>query len=542
MNAGLIRTPGRVVLLCVVALGWLAPRAVRADDPPDKEARIAELDKQMHDFYEQKKYRDAMRCAEELLKLDPDNNETMYNLACLCTLRGEETQAFEWLSRAIDHGFRNKAQLEKDSDLNALRDDSRWKDLMAHLERAAREKPQRAARPASPQRPARGDDDDDDDGPAPGATSVQAKVGELTRQVVAAAEKGDYRKGLALATEAHKLAPQAWITNYNMSCMHARLGHKGPALEFFEKAVDLGMRDVSQVENDDDLESIRDEPRFKKAFEKLKSNARMPANRHQAARPGRGDDDEADRPPPVDRRPENVRPRPVGAPAGKVEWNLTVPSDADRDRPMPLIVALHADGENVRVGTETWEDAADRVGAALLVVQGPVSSDGDHFEWGPEIDAVESQVMAALSEVDRQAKVNHARVCVVGFGTGGRAAMALATRHPDKFCGAVSVCARFSDREARGLTERPIGGLHLALLCGEDTSDYDAQKRLSKALKRAGAKVDLDGDGREESHKVKVQAKALKHALAGKPRPAEHDDDRPTRGDSGRRDRPHDDD
>ncbi len=75
------------------------------------------------------------------------------------------------------------------------------------------------------------------------------------------------KPGEALAH--HLLAAQ--ITNpalridalYNAACAHALLGHTDEALEFLAHAIDAGFVDLKQVSADTDLDSLREDPRFR---------------------------------------------------------------------------------------------------------------------------------------------------------------------------------------------------------------------------------------------------------------------------------------
>ncbi|WP_419190478.1 S41 family peptidase [Saltatorellus ferox] len=62
-----------------------------------------------------------------------------YNAACSFALAGSLNEAFEMLSIAIQAGFIDVAHLEVDSDLTALRDDSRWASMIKDAESRAGE-------------------------------------------------------------------------------------------------------------------------------------------------------------------------------------------------------------------------------------------------------------------------------------------------------------------------------------------------------------------------------------------------------------------
>lgn len=62
------------------------------------------------------------------LKFRPPN--TMYNLACVYSLKGDIDKALQWLERALAAGFKNRAALQSDADLNNLRNDERFRKLL----------------------------------------------------------------------------------------------------------------------------------------------------------------------------------------------------------------------------------------------------------------------------------------------------------------------------------------------------------------------------------------------------------------------------
>jgi tetratricopeptide (TPR) repeat protein len=61
---------------------------------------------------------------------------TLYNLACAEARQGHVDRAFEWLDKAIDAGFDAKGMLRTDDDLEALRSDPRFRDLIERTELA----------------------------------------------------------------------------------------------------------------------------------------------------------------------------------------------------------------------------------------------------------------------------------------------------------------------------------------------------------------------------------------------------------------------
>ncbi|MEM7310344.1 MAG: tetratricopeptide repeat protein [Planctomycetota bacterium] len=69
------------------------------------------------------------------LSSDPDTAQMgAYNAACVFAMRREHEPALEWLVLAIDHGQRDLPLFENDSDLDYLRTDPRFEQLLTYLD------------------------------------------------------------------------------------------------------------------------------------------------------------------------------------------------------------------------------------------------------------------------------------------------------------------------------------------------------------------------------------------------------------------------
>jgi Zn-dependent protease len=74
-----------------------------------------------------------------------------------------------------------------------------------------------------------------------------------------------YAQHFEQGVEAMSLAFERFGTGvhaYNAACCHARLGRVGEGLSWLEKAVGAGFDDVRQLDEDDDISALRDDPRF----------------------------------------------------------------------------------------------------------------------------------------------------------------------------------------------------------------------------------------------------------------------------------------
>lgn len=58
-----------------------------------------------------------------------------YNLACANALNGNKSEAYSWLDKALEAGFGNTKLLKEDTDLNSLRNDTRFADYIQKADR-----------------------------------------------------------------------------------------------------------------------------------------------------------------------------------------------------------------------------------------------------------------------------------------------------------------------------------------------------------------------------------------------------------------------
>lgn len=71
--------------------------------------------------------------AERALEADPEDPLVLYNVACAYTNLGEPERAIRCLDEAITFGYGQRDWLEHDSDLDPLREDPRFQDLLERL-------------------------------------------------------------------------------------------------------------------------------------------------------------------------------------------------------------------------------------------------------------------------------------------------------------------------------------------------------------------------------------------------------------------------
>ncbi len=82
---------------------------------------------------------EALKWAARAEVLDPQDAVALYNLACISTVCGNAERGMAYLESAITHGFPHLNWIENDADLEELRADSRYEEVVAPLREAARQ-------------------------------------------------------------------------------------------------------------------------------------------------------------------------------------------------------------------------------------------------------------------------------------------------------------------------------------------------------------------------------------------------------------------
>jgi serine/threonine protein kinase/Flp pilus assembly protein TadD len=82
-------------------------------------------------------------------------------------------------------------------------------------------------------------------------------------------ELGEVEKAIEWGKRAIAIDPGDPRVLYNVACIYSLTGKIEPALDYFEKAIELGYASREWIDNDQDLDPIRDHPRFQEALKKL---------------------------------------------------------------------------------------------------------------------------------------------------------------------------------------------------------------------------------------------------------------------------------
>ncbi|MEI8171872.1 MAG: tetratricopeptide repeat protein [Deltaproteobacteria bacterium] len=93
-------------------------------------------------------------------------------------------------------------------------------------------------------------------------------VGYYDLGVILAKREGLKQEALATFERALKNDPDLAEAYYATACLHALSGKEGPALEFLEKALRKGFRDLVYIERDTDWDGLRTNPQYARLLQK----------------------------------------------------------------------------------------------------------------------------------------------------------------------------------------------------------------------------------------------------------------------------------
>jgi len=188
---------------------------------------------------------------------------SLYNAACSLARKGDKVAALDTLHRSLEAGYDDPKHLDRDDDLDAIRNEPRFEELKrladelklpagnifgGYLELGQSVDARKAAVRYRNHLKAH-----------PGCGRAHANLGYVALRLD---ELEAARDAFLKAVEAGHRKPTMM---YNLACSYARLGQKDAAFEWLFKAMDAGLDVRSLLENDDDLDKLRGDPRFRKA-------------------------------------------------------------------------------------------------------------------------------------------------------------------------------------------------------------------------------------------------------------------------------------
>ncbi len=111
-----------------------APPASRGAIPQASNNELQQLARRAGEALRAKRYDEAETVYLQILKLVPDGVNSLYNMACVQALKGNEDSALDYLEQAFKAGYSNFNHMQRDKDLESLRELPRYKGLLEKKE------------------------------------------------------------------------------------------------------------------------------------------------------------------------------------------------------------------------------------------------------------------------------------------------------------------------------------------------------------------------------------------------------------------------
>jgi tetratricopeptide (TPR) repeat protein len=217
--------------------------------------RLRKLDESIHAF-------------QQSIKANEKVANATYNIACAYSIKGDVASGMAWLEKAIDAGFSSDEKFENDPDIRNLRSNPRFAQL-------------RAMANDLELKGCCDDDDDDDYGSWRAAAAHHREIVQKYPNVGRAwfnlgytsLQAHDFQAGIDAFNHAISLGHRVDTSSYNIACAYALRGDKDSAFAWLDKARAAGFDLRSYLTHDEDLESLRDDPRYVKLKKEIKADS-----------------------------------------------------------------------------------------------------------------------------------------------------------------------------------------------------------------------------------------------------------------------------
>lgn len=198
---------------------------------------------------------------------------SLYNVACALSMKGDRARALEYLHRSLLEGFDDPGQIRKDADLDNVRGEPRYRELLKMAEDLELHRfdndfgwSRKALR--STRRDAWREVESHFDE----YTRKHPELGRAWFNLGYARIEGERPAEAATAfRRALDLGYRKPTTLYNLACAYSLMDRKDEAFAYLFQAFEAGF-DGGHLRNDDDLDNLRGDPRFRQALARFKDH------------------------------------------------------------------------------------------------------------------------------------------------------------------------------------------------------------------------------------------------------------------------------
>lgn len=248
--------------------------------------------------------------------------------------------------------------------------------------------------------------------------------------------------------EKQNFPENAWEITYWLLCLQALLGHQAEALRIFQEALARGLWfSPDRLARDPDLVSLRSLPEFQRMIEVCQQ------------------------------RFEAIR--------STVQPELLVQQPTKQSATLPLLIALHGDGENAGETIGYWSGIT-RQSWLLAVPQSSQLYDPNTFVWHDRERGI-SKIRAHLTSLSHDYALDPERVVLGGFSAGGGQAIWMALNQSVKACGFVVLAPYLTPAELEALpallaSHRPPNLCGSIRVGNEDITSLEVSRKVVEIM------------------------------------------------------------
>lgn len=324
-------------------------------------------------------------------------------------------------------------------------------------------------------------------------TDLRAQIDryvELQGLLHKAARDQDWKKAIEYGEEMVTIKPEHGPTMYTLGTLYVIDGQTSQGLDWLEKAVDTGMIDDKDLQENENLKSIKRDREFKKLVAKAK---KLRHERETSAEPS--------------------------------ELKMYAPPDLDKTKPLATVVVLHGFWSFAGRELGVWKRAAGEGDFLLIAPQSSEETGDGGYGW-TSVAQADTIVRKGIEQARKKYNIDDSRIVIAGFDQGGAMAYGVALKNPGKYVGAVLVCTRqVPDAKAKHFKAAKKAGTRFFFAAGKSDRMNAFTKAAHSEIESARLKTKLelfDSNGHSWPSKPRgLQLEAMNFMLDGRLGPGE---------------------
>jgi len=198
---------------------------------------------------------------------------SLYNTACALSLKGDRARALDFLEKSLEAGFDDPALMRKDDDLDNVRGQPRYRELLRMAEDLSLNRFPNGLGDKVLYRSARREAWREVEKHFEDYTRTHPKSGRALFNLGYARIQGDRAEEAAEAfRRALELGYRKPTAMYNLACAYSLMDRKDEAFRWLFQALDAGFGGHGMLRSDDDLDNLRGDARFRQALARAKDH------------------------------------------------------------------------------------------------------------------------------------------------------------------------------------------------------------------------------------------------------------------------------